>query len=377
MRTPGTCSPRGPAGEEGREFIGKRGVWPCTPRCLTRGPATAPRSRLQLPALPARPGPHRLPRRPCGDLAGARFGDGAPAKKATRCSGLRAAQVGGLEEEVVSALPFPRRAQTWGARRAALHPRCNRGAWSETRGETLTGNASESPAPLCPTHRFVSHFPLLPPSTPQPWRRKNIFFLILGKVCLPVSPLPYLRRAPHPLLSGATLLCRPDILVAVGFGARRWVHKSTRTQCLSKTVFLSVYFSPFCASSFGRVVQGPLSGRAQPTRRGRDAGVARARVRGVRADALSSRGSARTRERAGVLEEGWGKGALSGGRFSSTRVTKPPKLNHTQWAGEAVASHTVLLEIQNSMIPEGGECRFGHSYLIYICNYPLTQRSYF
>ncbi|XP_023392942.1 uncharacterized protein LOC111746230 [Pteropus vampyrus] len=153
MRTPGTCSPRGPAGEEGREFIGKRGVWPCTPRCLTRGPATAPRSRLQLPALPARPGPHRLPRRPCGDLAGARFGDGAPAKKATRCSGLRAAQVGGLEEEVVSALPFPRRAQTWGARRAALHPRCKRGAWSETRGETLTGNASESPAPLCPTHR--------------------------------------------------------------------------------------------------------------------------------------------------------------------------------------------------------------------------------
>lgn len=68
-------------------------------------------------------------------------------------------------------------------------------------------------------------------------------------------------------------------------------------------------------------------------------------VRAVHAAALSSRVSAGTRERAEVLEEGRGKGALSGGPFSSTRVTKPPKRNHTQWAGEAVASHTERLEI--------------------------------
>lgn len=68
-------------------------------------------------------------------------------------------------------------------------------------------------------------------------------------------------------------------------------------------------------------------------------------VRAVHAAALSSRVSAGTRERAEVLEEGLGKGALSGGPFSSTRVTKPPKRNHTQWAGEAVASHAERLEI--------------------------------
>lgn len=68
-------------------------------------------------------------------------------------------------------------------------------------------------------------------------------------------------------------------------------------------------------------------------------------VRAVHAAALSSRVSAGTRERAEVLEEGRGKGALSGGPFSSTRVTKPPKRNHTQWAGEAVASHAERLEI--------------------------------
>lgn len=63
---------------------------------------------------------------------------------------------------------LPSGTQTWGARRAALHPRCKRSAWSETQGETVTEDASESPAPLCPTHRFVPHFPLLPLSTPQP-----------------------------------------------------------------------------------------------------------------------------------------------------------------------------------------------------------------
>lgn len=68
-------------------------------------------------------------------------------------------------------------------------------------------------------------------------------------------------------------------------------------------------------------------------------------VRAVHAAARSSRVSAGTRERAEVLEEGRGKGALSGGPFSSTRVTKPPKRNHTQWAGEAMASHTERLEI--------------------------------
>lgn len=68
-------------------------------------------------------------------------------------------------------------------------------------------------------------------------------------------------------------------------------------------------------------------------------------VRAVHAAALSSRVSAGTRERAEVLEEGRGKGALSGGPFSSTRVTKPPKRNHTQWAGGAVASHAERLEI--------------------------------
>lgn len=68
-------------------------------------------------------------------------------------------------------------------------------------------------------------------------------------------------------------------------------------------------------------------------------------VRAVHAAALSSRVSAGTRERAEVLEEGRGKGALSGGPFSSTRVTKPPKRNHAQWAGEAVASHAERLEI--------------------------------
>lgn len=50
-----------------------------------------------------------------------RDGVGVPAREETWCTGLHPAQVRGLGEEVVSALPFPRSAQTWGALRSALH----------------------------------------------------------------------------------------------------------------------------------------------------------------------------------------------------------------------------------------------------------------
>lgn len=64
----------------------------------------------------SREGPRCLPRRFFGDLTGlgwVRDGVGVPAREETRsrCTGLHPAQVRGLGEEV-SALPFPRSAQT-------------------------------------------------------------------------------------------------------------------------------------------------------------------------------------------------------------------------------------------------------------------------
>lgn len=98
-------------------------------------------SRLQLAGRPDRPAPLTLtaPRGLGRDSARARARARAGRRRGRRGGtlGSTRAQVRRLGEEVVSALPFPRSAQTCGARRAALH----RGAtgapgWRHTRGRT-------------------------------------------------------------------------------------------------------------------------------------------------------------------------------------------------------------------------------------------------
>lgn len=95
-----------------------------------------------------------------------------------------------LREEVVSALPFPRRAQTWGALRSALHGGA-RGAprWGHTRRNTWRTTPKTRGCSV-PNHRVCSFY--FPPLHHNHEEKFFFIFLILGKVvpsCF-IPPLP-------------------------------------------------------------------------------------------------------------------------------------------------------------------------------------------
>lgn len=99
------------------------------PTGQTPGRVTARRVPVQLPG-------------PLGGPAGAAYLDGCAgprargwAGRATRRTGLRSGSGRQPLEEVVSARPFPRSAQTWSARRAAPHRGARRApGWRHTHG---------------------------------------------------------------------------------------------------------------------------------------------------------------------------------------------------------------------------------------------------
>lgn len=173
------------------------------PRGLIHGPVTAPRVPAAALSAPGGRGGERrlLPRRLCGDSAGARVGVAAPAWEATRCSGLHPAQARRFGEEVVSSLPFPRGAQTWGALRGALH---------RVRERRLVGDTGRSTwRTTLTTHRVCASFPhTFPPYTTP---LKKTFLFNPGKSrAFPSLASP--TCAARPLLSGAspgerTLIC--------------------------------------------------------------------------------------------------------------------------------------------------------------------------
>ena len=201
---------------------------------------------MRLPGPPGQEGRRHLPRRLLGargHLAETRargsFGAAAGRLREARAAPRLGSAAG---EEVVSARPGPRGAQTWGARRAAPHGGARRapgGKHPRTRIQT-----PEAPGLLFPTRRLCASAHLTPPPphlprpsspflllSPPPQRRPQLGLKAGGKVRLPLT-LPYLRRGPSPLGGVLWIVASVFLLPAKGLGPNRRFHQSPRSRFL-------------------------------------------------------------------------------------------------------------------------------------------------
>lgn len=166
----------------------------------------------------------RLPRRLCGDLA--RRGTATGHQPGRRCGALGCTRLGSAApggSRVSPALPPPR--ADVGRSLLCFAWRCKRGASLGTHPEKHWRTTPKTRGCSVPNHRVCSfYFP--PPYTTNTKKKKIfLFFYFWGKLCLPVSFLLYLRRAPPSFWSvpwrSDNLFCRLEmLLVAKGFGAR-------------------------------------------------------------------------------------------------------------------------------------------------------------